>query len=274
MGQEMHKIWVPGRGMELHEEYPVPETAEIIAHWRSYTPGEVVEAPKVYGCLRLPDTPPRAYASIDVCEVLRETHRGLRTVAEVREEKYVGNIHRYGEGTPITSSEDITSVLQVLMTNALIEPVEGINEIGTILRKWRAQGVYVVANTSTLPGCEKGTIDFFKEYLSDAIDGILLPRNYDGSLPLTKGHAAAQVVTLLSPDRTNIAAVHIDDSPHHNIAFREQVQGLMEEGSVATFQPTYPSHLAVDTGSTLTSTPAEAFQAADRFLGTQLGFIS
>jgi hypothetical protein len=110
--------------------------------------------------------------------------------------------------------------------------------------------------------------------LADGIDGILLPRNYDGSLPFTKGHAAANVVTYLSPDCTNVPALHIDDSPHHNIAFREQMHRLTVGDHIATFQPEYPSHLPADTGSTLTRTPLEAFHAANRFLGVRLGFLS
>lgn len=261
----MATLWTPGQGTELHAEYPVPTLQELIEHWQGYMPGEVVEAPGVYGCIRLPDAPPRAYASIDVCEVLRETHRGLRKVAEASDAIYSGNIHRYGEGTPITSGEDITTVLQVLMTHCLIEPVDGIKEINTILQEWRRKGVYVIANTSTLPGCEKGTIDFFKSHVPNSIDGILFPRNHDGALPFTKGHAVANVITFLGSGSPDITAVHIDDSPHHNIAVREQV-GAQGRTRVATFQPAYPSHLPVDAGSVVTRTPVEAFQAADQFL--------
>jgi hypothetical protein len=268
-GYEMNGLWVPGQRMELHDEYPVPAPSELARQWEEYMPGETVEAPGVYGVLRVPEQPPRAYASVDVCEVLRETHRGLRKVAESHGELYSGNIHRYGSGTPIASGEDITSVLQVLMTNALIEPVPGISEIGDILRSWRKERVYVVANTSTLPGYENGTINFFKTYLPDAIDGLLLPRNHTGDLPLTKGHAAANVIRHFPPEGKEVVAVHIDDTPHHNIAFRRQL-GEFENAQVATFQPEYPSDLPADTESVVVPTPLEAFRAASIFLQATL----
>ena len=152
------------------------------------------------------------------------------------------------------------------MANSLIEPVDGIDEMRTMLQQWRKKGVYTVANTSTLPGCEEGTIDFFKTYLPDAIDGILLPRNYDGTLAFTKGHAIANVIGLLRPSESaDIVAVHIDDSPHHNIAVREQI-GRLGNARVVTFQPEYTSHLPIDEGSIATRTPLDAFRAADRFL--------
>lgn len=266
----MSELWIPGRDIELHHEYPVPPVEELANYWHEYTGGDVREAPGVYGAIAMPDAPPRAYASIDVCEILRESHLGLRSVAEIRSEPYDGNIHRYGDGTPITSAADITSVLQVLMTNGLIRPTPGVEEMASTMRRWREQGVYIVANTSTLPGCERGTIDFFGAYLPGVFDGLLLPRNHDGTLPLTKGHAAANVVAALPPEAgQDVVALHIDDSPHHNIAFRAQV-GAFAGAQVATFQPQYPSHLPLDQGSVITPTPLEAFRAADAFLASQL----
>jgi hypothetical protein len=120
-----------------------------------------------------------------------------------------------------------------------------------------------------LPGCERGTIDFFKQYLPDSFDGLLLPRNHDGTLPLTKGHAAANVVKMLPPADSEVIGFHIDDSSHHNASFRQQM-GQFATAHIATFQPEYLSHIPLDEGSTHTKTPLQAFQAASLFLQSHL----
>lgn len=263
------QFWVPGRGIELHDEYPVPSAEALQAKWQAYL-GEgikIIAAPGVYGAVRVPEDTPRVYASVDVCEVLRETHLSMRKVEEP-EPKPVQNIHAYADGLSFANSKDITSVLQVMMTNALVEPVTGIEEIASIVREWRKQGAYVIANTSTLPGCENGTIEFFDEYLPDCFDGILLPRNHDGSLPLTKGIAGKNVVELFSPGE-RVTAIHIDDSQHHNVSFRNEV-GALSDSIVATFLPEYPTHYPIDEGSVVAPTPLAAFEFADRFLAPYL----
>ena len=263
------QLWVPGRGIELHDEYPVPSSEALQAKWQTYL-GEgakIIEAPGVYGAVRVPDTPPRVYASIDVCEVLRETHRSMRKIEE-QEPKPIPDFHAYADGLSFDNAIDRTTVLQVMMSNALVEPVAGIEEIAGVVREWRKQGVYTLANTSTLPGCENGTIEFFDTYLSDCFDGILLPRNYDGSLPLTKGVAGKNVVELFSSGE-QIVAIHIDDARHHNVSFREEM-GMLPDSIVATFLPEYPTHYPVDEGSIITPTPLAAFESADKFLAPYL----
>jgi len=263
------QLWVPGKNIELHDEYPVPSSTELQNKWLGYVgEGKVIEAPGVYGAVRMPDRPPRAYASIDVCEILRETHRSMRKIEEP-EPRVLSSIHRYADGLSFNNSHDVASVLQVMMTNALIEPVPDINEIAQIMKNWRERDIYVFANTSTLPGCENGTIDFFSTYLPDCLDGILLPRNHDGTLPLTKGHAARNVMEAFRGTGEQVIAVHIDDTPHHNIAFRTQV-GTIPNSKVATFLPEYPTHYPVDAGSELASTPLGAFRAADAFFDQAL----
>ncbi len=263
---ETRKLWVPRQKIELHEEYPVPNQSELRDRWQRYIgEGQVVDAPGVYGVMRVPSTPPIAYASIDVCEVLRRTHENMRLVEEPTP-RPLKSIHAYGEGLSFEGdSTDITSILQVLMTNKLVEPVDDVEEIAKIMQGWRKDDIYVFANTSTLPGCEAGTIDFFSEHLPGALDGLLLPRNHDGKLPMTKGLAAKTLIETIPPVNGEIVAIKIDDSPHHNISFRDEV-GSLAHSQVRTFLPEYPTHYPIDAGSIITPTPLEAFRGADVFL--------
>jgi hypothetical protein len=267
-------LWLPGRGHTLNEAYPIPSSEELQAHWSEYLgKGHIVApAPGVLGVVRtLAETErPTAFASVDLCEVVRATCvacRGVEKPVEV-----IKNIHGYGDDLSI--SNDVETGLQVLMTNGLVPPVEGIEEIAEIMRRWRKLGVYVVANTSTLPGCERGTIEFFKRHLRGAIDGLLLPRNYDGTLPLTKGVAARNLLGKLGigaaeAEPTPTVAIHIDDTSHHNIGFRDAL-AAMPGVQTRTFQPVYPSKKKVDEGSVLVATPLGAFYHADEFLTEQV----
>jgi hypothetical protein len=266
------QLWLPNHGMTLDPEFPTPTSDELVRQWQDYSGRQTVAAPGVFGAINLPEGPVRALASVDLCEVVRNTHLGLRSLIEMPDEPYSGNIHRYCDGTPIRTGEDIQTLAQVAMANGCVEPVAGIDEIVDIMREWRENGIYVVANTSTLPGCEPATIDFFRQHMSGAFDGLLLPRNHDGSLPFTKGHAAAVVTTALATQREGLSAIHIDDSPHHNVAFRNEV-GRMT-GNVRTFQPEYPSHLPPDAGSVITATPLEAFRAADEFFAENMHSVA
>lgn len=262
------QLWVPGQGYRLSAEHPVPPTEELQAHWQAYLRGSddiVVPAPGVYGVVRALQAGerPRAYASVDLCEVVRTTSLSMRKVEEP-EPRDVSCIHCYGHGLSVAN--DI-AVVQVLMSKDLIAPTKDVDAVASQLRHWRALGVYVVANTSTLPGCELGTIRFLRRYMPGAFDGLLLPRNHEGTAALTKGVAARQLLQAFGEDvaEHRVAAVHIDDVPHHNIAFRKEMRTLPRV-EAATFQPQYPTHFPPDDGAILAATPLEAFARAHDFL--------
>ncbi len=257
----MRELWLPARNMQL-PEYQVPPQVELNNIWQQYSGGVVVDAPGVYGSIRVPERGPRVFASIDLCEVIRETSRAVRSV-ELPEGPESDCVHCYAEGLSI--ADDIMPVVQTLMNGDVVPPIDNIGDIANILRSWRRAGVYVSANTSTLPGCEEPTIRFLERYLSGCFDGLLLPRNHDGTLPLTKGIAAQQLVRALATEEQPIAAIHIDDLSHHNQGFREAI-GQLPGATVATFQPTYASCHKPDAGSYQVPTPFAAFQAANAFL--------
>lgn len=258
---------MPGVGMHLDDEYPVPSTSELIERWQAYQPErEVVEAPGVYGVVSIPEEPPETFISLDLCEVLRETHKSLVRVEDTELVRMPNSIHRYGDGLSIAN--DILPIARVLMSNNLVSPVSDIEDIKDIIHEWRRNGAYVFANTSTLPGCELGTIDFFDKHLKGCFDGILLPRNHDGTLPATKGVVARDLVHKFHDEQTpTIRAIHIDDTPHHNVSFRQEVASFLgSRGVVATFSPAYESHLPADDGSIMAPSPLATFVAARNFL--------
>lgn len=259
-------LWLPGQDHKLNQEYPVPSPTELQDAWATYVgSGEhVAPAPGVFGVVRMPNKPASAYASVDLCEVLRQTSAAVYQV-EKNPEDPIACIHHYAEGLSITN--DTMPVVQTLMAGNCVPPVAHIDKITAIMRQWRQMGVYVFANTSTLPGCELSTIRFFQQYAPDAFDALLLPRNHDGSLPVTKGIAARNLLQLFGEHYgpRPVVAAHIDDLAHHNAGFRHALSELPSV-TTATFQPIYPSHFAPDTKSIPATTPLHAFMQANGFL--------
>jgi len=281
-----NQLWVPGANYSIDGEYPTPTQDELCDLWRDYTGSDAVEQPPngIFGAMITPDKPPIGIISIDACEVLRNTNLDITRVqrsAEDLRDKPIKSIHRYGEGCTYEDNHtDIQVLAQVLMDGGHITPVENIDQIGAIMQRWRAMGAYVVANTSTLPGCEPGTIRFFGRFLPGAFDAILLPRNHNSnrSLP-TKGDVAADLTLAIEQaafgDKVpstrlerDLAAIHIEDKPCHNSAFYESMDAI---GATAyTVQPMYPSHHEADPRSVQAYTPLAAFHIADRILGLEL----
>ncbi len=257
------QLWYPGQDFDLREEYPTITEVGLVEAWQEYTGCSQVELiPGVLGALKAPQEAPTSFASIDLCEVVRHTHRGLRQVENVSAGT-IDDIHAYCHGLSIHNNADITTVAQVLIQADLIEPVDDIDHIASTLQAWRERGVFVFANTSTLEGCEQGTIDFLAKYLPDGFDGIAFPRNHDSTLPLTKGVVAANIIGKLSASGL-VVAIHIDDKPAHNTAFLAALQAGGHH--VGTFQPEYPSSHAADPSSIIADTPLNTFIAAGRFL--------
>ncbi|HJP96129.1 MAG TPA: hypothetical protein VJ843_02025 [Candidatus Saccharimonadales bacterium] len=275
----VNELWTPGANYSIDGEYPTPTQDELRDLWHDYVGPEatVVSTPGVYGAMHIPEAPPLHYVSVDACEVIRNTNIGVILAQRSPEDlarKRIKSIHRYGEGCSYEDNyADIQSLTQVLINADLIEPVAGIEEISDMMQRWRKMGAYVIFNTSTLPGCEPGTIRFLQRYLPGAGDALLLPRNHDShkSLP-SKGDVAARLALAVEqavfgdkePDtelRRDVTAIHIDDKSCHNKAFRVAMTAI--GATVHTVQPIYPSHLEVDETSVQASTPLDAFTFTD-----------
>lgn len=275
---EHSSLWYPGAGINLDTEYPTATTEELIADWRSYLDSpeaKVTEAPGVYGVVRVPNTRPDTFLSVDVCEVFRQTHATLRTVEEPFGTPIL-DMHDYCVGMSSIECNtdldgkyaDIKTIAQVLIGDNLIQPVDDIDRIASLMRNWREQGVYIFANTSTLEGCERGTINFFRRYMPGTLDGLLFPRNFDGLGTVTKGVAAAQLIETFRRPDTETTALHVDDLGHHLSAFHLAV-GALSGVRIATFQPEYSSTKPLHTESLQTTTPLAAFEQLDAFLANR-----
>ena len=115
-------------------------------------------------------------------------------------------------------------MLQEFMYYDHVEPVPFADAITAFIKRWKENDVYVVADTSTLPGCELSTVRFLHQTYRGCFDGILLPRNHDGNGTVTKISALEAAKAAMVSQRefsTFIPTYLIEDTSHHAIAFAE-----------------------------------------------------
>lgn len=256
-----NELWLPG--MHLDDEYPVPTNEELSELWSEYTQADAHPLEGVYGVFTPPEEA-RAVASVDLCEVVRETAFALdqATGYEIeRRSVYAANrwFHREASDHDMEQSV-VVSIVRVLMHAGHIEPVDGIEGIREILITWREQGVYVVANTATLPGCEAGTIAHtLRRDLRDCFDALVLPRGWDGTSGVSKAGALAILGAEVGLPLHDKPLVHIDDARHHIEGFRND---FLEHTQAAFFMPySVGTHDGADLWHPMTS--LESFEAAD-----------
>jgi len=265
------KFWLPS--ME-ENRYSVPTQQELTNIWqRENGTRELLELDeRIYNVAEIPDTPPAAYISVDLCEVVR--HSGLSLLKmrggtledmvvddETNNFDYGSEINGWPEEIARTNRQ---KYLQEFMHHQVVEPVPFSDSIGAFLRKWRAQGAYVIANTSTLPGCEESTIEFLAQQYPGCFAGILLPRNYDGKGPVTKFDSLDEVrrmvdatLTVTTRDKPIVA---IDDAAHHALAFDRA------DANVQAIMPEYKWNRGVDTVGSRIVRIAQGFGTVDAFI--------
>lgn len=269
---ERDQLWLPG--MTLEHDFPVATPEQLVEAWECYdgrTP-EIVEG--VLGVFVPPSQPPKAIASVDLCEVIRETSIALdhatgyepsRRGHYSKDRWFLGDHH--GEHGDKFDMSFKTAVFQAIMSRALVPPVDDIEAIKLIMMRWRAEGVFVIANTSTLSGCEVGTITKqLKTYVPDCFDGIVFPRNHSGNEgDMTKARALNLVTDQAKIDAHAVPLVHIDDTVHHNDTMLRHFSGHPNITVVI------PRHADNEHGGLeyMTNTPLEAFQRADAFFNLQ-----
>lgn len=257
------ELWVPGFHFDV--DYPTPSDEQMQSLWSEHMGvREAVSTSGIFGVFTPPETPVKAVASVDLCEVLRETQQGLYDATGVKG-KYNSN---YSYGTwydPNLVGENkersvVVSVARVLINNGLIRPVNGIERITDILAGWREAGVWVVANTSTLPGCEPGTIKYTLAKSAGAqFDGIVFPRNHNGDGTLTKA-TALKAITHQAGVSPDVPIIHIDDADHHHAAFRAQESSF--NGQMYLLAAAYDGKEAPHADFNLAS-PLETFMKAN-----------
>lgn len=264
-----HELWVPGQSLD--HEYPVPPATELSRELQRGKPGDYSELDEVFGTMRLPAADERieSVVSVDLCEVMRLT---ARTIAATGGKEYDGNNYidglwrdeRFkGAFESKHAYYTIQPIAQVVINHGYVRPVDGADEIARMLRRWQDDGAYCVANTSTLPGCELGTIRFLNEYFAGCFDGIVFPRNHDGSSQTTKADALAQVLGRLRHHGHYPGyAMHVDDTVHHS---NNMLDNRPHE-NMYCFLPLYPGCVALNALSAevrRAATPLETIRLMD-----------
>lgn len=260
--ENSHNLWLPNREHSLDAEYPAITDDELAILWGDYartSPEQLDTYDDFLGVTKPPEGMPSVVVSVDLCEVVRMTHASIRTVEEPFGTPFTPE--PYGSGThSLRTKRDVVSVAQVMINSGNIQPVPEIHHIARHLWLWRKMGAYIVANTSTSEGCEPGTVQYLAEHTPGGFDGILFPRNHDGTGTVTKGNALRAVIDrYIHPDQP-LHVLHIDDTSHH-LENMPKAFSDRDNTVVKTFQPLYES-VQPHPESVHGTTPLETFQLA------------
>ncbi|MDL2342485.1 MAG: hypothetical protein QFB87_05415 [Patescibacteria group bacterium] len=263
----MHKndLWLPGH--DVSDNYPALNHEQLTEEWQDYLGATAVATTGVLGAVQAPTATVTKVASIDLCEVVRETHVGLARLLG-RNASHIPHFGSYYQTLGVERGHEI-AVTTIMMNEVEVHPVSDITAIAEITRSWRADGMLTIANTATLPGCESATIAFLKQHMPDCFDGIVFPRNHDGSGPITKASALESVITDLPQASAVERVVHIDDAPHHIKAMLEHM-GQMASRAFAGIIPLYKGNEAYPAEAIAVANPLTAFKTADTFLRADL----
>lgn len=262
------QFWLPHHDREPH--FREPTIDELTALWISHNPTSMLDLGEgTYGTAEVPTALPTAFLSVDLCEVVRETAGSLFATrggtiedmvvdAETGYMDYSKELNGWGEDHQWYKQ----TLLQEYMHHDHVKPVPHSGTISDLLRAWRQKGVYIVANTSTLAGCEASTIRFLHEQFPNCFQGILLPRNHDGKGSTTKAMIFDELIRsvqreLNTSDETNeIPRIAIDDALHHSVD--------LHEGGSMVFVPAYPWNEALEHHPDIQRVP-QLFGTVDTF---------
>lgn len=265
--EQAQKLWIPGEFFS-EEVYPVPTTEQLTEQWQAYTGKEAQPLQGVYGVYTVPPDGVCAVASIDLCEVVRDTAISMSGV--------VGETIRRGQYStdtwcdPAVYGRDyeysvVLGVLQAVMNETGVPVVDEIQDLGQYMKLWRQNNIYIVANTSTLPGCEKVTIELLENELKGCFDALVLPRNHHGDGPITKAKALGILADEANLDLYTLPLFHIDDATHHVVGFTDH---FADHPTNAYFIPAH-NYNSAPTPEMDCENPLEAFKKAHEFLRKQ-----
>lgn len=250
MGNLTDQLAILGK-TDFEQLYPTADEHELTETWRTYCggPEDIYQHTKlVLGTLGRVSVTPSVFVSVDLCEVVRGTHLGIRGFEELpgtnpHKEPYGYDMRTIelvdGKDEHERRQRQIQHILDMgrtLINADLIEPDPYVSGIAALLRNWRKMGAYVFANTATGEGCEAGTVRFLGKHLPGAFDGIVFSRNYDSSQPVKKGTVAREVVDMVSSGPASV--IHIDDSEKHLSAFAGSF-GVRPDTAISTYQVRY-----------------------------------
>lgn len=258
-----------------HRDFPMASDHELVTAFSTYSDEDTLPLIGVVGAYTLPTHPIRFTGSIDIDDVLCNTRTDFHKLARVTDADKPSD---YSDGTWMDAKiigEDLERYivgtgLKLLINDGHIQPVANIDEIADILRSWRQDGAYLVANTSRLEGCEVGTIvHTLEKYLPDVFNAIVFPRNHDGRGRFTKAHALGEVAASAGLSLESMLTLHIDDTEHHHEAF---MNNRSEHGDLLLAGPK-TSGLVEGTVDIVEDTPYETFRVIDALL-KQRGIIA
>lgn len=239
--------------MQAETEPIVPSVDQLLDIWKEHHGDKpITNLEGMYGICELPNSQPTAILSLDLCEVLRETGPSL---TKMYGRAISDTLHDYGAyyGDGLLGHREQFSrerILPELMRHNTVTPVPFSEAIHAFLQRWNKAGVFTVANTSTLPGCEASTTRFIADHYPDSIRGILLPRNHDGKGSTTKAdilESAKQTVARQTGyDMNTIPSLAIEDAHHHAVNYIEH------PSSIQVFMPNYSWNSALSEQENIT----------------------
>lgn len=207
----------------------MPSPEELVDIWREHHAANRVITLRHgrLGVCELPSRQPTAVLSLDLCEVLRETGLSLtRLDGDIGDSAMHDYNMFYGDGVLGDDPQRARELLlPELMHYEQVPPVPYSGAITAFMARWREHGVYIIANTSTLPKCELSTIRFLSQRYPDTVHGILLPRNHDGNGTTTKADILLQAKHTINEvtgfNLNDIPTVAIEDAYHHAVDYTE-----------------------------------------------------
>ncbi len=190
------------------------DSNELAVLWDKYYSSSGLPVMPVSGVLGVVADRPhvkKRVLSLDLCEIVRQTHIAFASFMG-QDASYVGSVvwdyNGHGLDSPYHKPD-----IAALINSGKVPPVREIAWIRQVLRKLH-KNTLIIANTSSEPGTEEATIKFLNEHLPGCFDGILFPRNADGTGSFTKGQALQCALRTVGVQSARV--VHIDDAPHHN----------------------------------------------------------
>lgn len=256
------KLWTPGESLD--DKYPILTSEELREQWTNYLRvSDAIGTNAVLGAYSSDLKNIETIVSVDLDEVIRDTHGNIAKISG-KTHQDIEHIGQYSKILGVDKGGEV-EITMALMNQTKISPVDDYFKIALIMQKWRNKGVAIIANTSTLPGCEKVTVDFLDHNFPGAFDGIVFPRNHDGTGPMTKAKALESVIEQTNSSESINHIIHIDDAPHHveqMIVHHDKFPNRTFSGLI----PLYVGYDAYPSEATLGSNPLECFEIADRLL--------
>ena len=260
----------------LEAPIKVPTSEEFRTHFAQGVWNEqanIISLPGSFNALIQPETPPVAFAFLDLDEVVGNLGGSVQLVINPNFPRD-SFTHNYGDPKFINHADKISRdalirlVKQQQQPGVGMQPVAEVETINTLVHIWREMGVYVVFLTSAMQGAELSHVDFIAKYFRGTCDGIVITRNSNGNHG-DKGLAAVTVADFAGTTK-GMSAIAIDDVGSNTKKIREALQAHPANFRIATFQHHFASNKSTDLESTLAGTPLEAFVGATHFLQAAL----